>query len=425
MPRPANGLEGEFAMVGLISVRLIFFTCTLAALAFADGFSFEIGSPVASQDFRTKTSAFVFRTQGCSDPAKPRIEGSAEGLVNGMRRSIVLKLTALDRPGVYAVAQNWPMEGRLGGESQRRLRERKCGRRGADRPAWLRQRIVEVFPARGDRSRNRCGFKGSHSERRGEPMRSAVRFVPALAVAGAALLMAASIGSLHPVDLTVHEWGTFTSIAGDDGMAIDWEPLDGPSDLPCFVHRFEVGAKAQLSGTVRMETPVIYLYGPEGSNVSVRVSFPNGFITEWYPKANRVATFMGSGIWPKRTGRAAARQISGEPPDSIEWPAVKLAARLRRDRFPHWNSRRATTMLAGRTDSRRAYGGGRDGQVSVLPGRREVSAADRGTGRRMGPYCGSGPWRGADSGGDSVPESRRGRFLTGYPTRYLGRSALK
>jgi hypothetical protein len=102
-------------MVRIEMVRLISVTCALATLALGmaekDGFSFEIGSPVASQDFRTKTSAFVFRTQGCADPAKPRIEGSAEGLVNGMRRSVVLKMTALNRPGVYAVEQNWPMEG--------------------------------------------------------------------------------------------------------------------------------------------------------------------------------------------------------------------------------------------------------------------------------------------------------------------------
>jgi hypothetical protein len=92
-------------------VRLILITCSLARLALADGFSFEIASPVAAQDFRTKTSAFVFRTQGCADPAKSRIEGSAEGLVNGMRRSVALKLTALARPGAYAVEQNWPTEG--------------------------------------------------------------------------------------------------------------------------------------------------------------------------------------------------------------------------------------------------------------------------------------------------------------------------
>jgi hypothetical protein len=96
-------------------VRLIFVASAVAILALGmagkDGFSFEIGSPVASQDFHTKTSAFVFRTQGCADPVKSRIEGSAEGLVNGMRRSVALKITALNRPGVYAVEQNWPMEG--------------------------------------------------------------------------------------------------------------------------------------------------------------------------------------------------------------------------------------------------------------------------------------------------------------------------
>ena len=157
-------------------------------------------------------------------------------------------------------------------------------------------------------------------------MKFAARFVPVVAVSflalsGATLLMAASIGSLHTPDLTAHEWGTFTSIAGDDGMAIDWEPLDGPSDLPCFVHRFEIGAKALLSGTVRMETPVIYLYGPERSTASVRVSFPKGFITEWYPKANRVATFIGSGNPPRGPD---VRQPGKDEPDSIEWPAVKL-----------------------------------------------------------------------------------------------------
>ena len=32
--------------------------------------------------------------------------------------------------------------------------------------------------------------------------------------------------------LIVHEWGTFTSIAGKDGVALEWRPLNGSSDLP-------------------------------------------------------------------------------------------------------------------------------------------------------------------------------------------------
>jgi hypothetical protein len=36
-------------------------------------------------------------------------------------------------------------------------------------------------------------------------------------------------------DLTVHEWGTFTSISGKDGKPINWLPFTGSTDLPSFV----------------------------------------------------------------------------------------------------------------------------------------------------------------------------------------------
>ncbi len=37
--------------------------------------------------------------------------------------------------------------------------------------------------------------------------------------------------------LIAHEWGTFTSVAGEDGSAIRWAPLSlGAPDLPCFVN---------------------------------------------------------------------------------------------------------------------------------------------------------------------------------------------
>ena len=91
--------------------RLGIAACALATLALADGFTFTIGSPVASQDYRAKTAAFVFRTEGCADPATSQIGGTAEGLVNGERRSMALKVVAMSRPGVYAVPQNWPGEG--------------------------------------------------------------------------------------------------------------------------------------------------------------------------------------------------------------------------------------------------------------------------------------------------------------------------
>ena len=99
--------------------------------------------------------------------------------------------------------------------------------------------------------------------------------------------------------LVVHEWGTFTSIAGADGRAVEWRPLLEPSDLPRFVHTLAVPEpgvqrmpleKRNLRGTVRMETPVIYLYAEREIDASVRVDFPSGQITEWYPDARPLAS---------------------------------------------------------------------------------------------------------------------------------------
>ena len=103
-------------------------------------------------------------------------------------------------------------------------------------------------------------------------------------------------------NLIVHEWGTFTSIAGKDGVALEWRPLNGPPDLPQFVHTIQEGdgglrnaPKAALSAVVRMETPVIYFYSNNEMDVSVKVDFPKGKITEWYPQARLVKTGINWG----------------------------------------------------------------------------------------------------------------------------------
>lgn len=92
-----------------------------------------------------------------------------------------------------------------------------------------------------------------------------------------------------PSDLTVHEWGTFTAVAGKDGNAVQWAPLTGSTDLPGFVEHFSfANFKIGLRGTIRMETPVLYFYSPRDMTVSVRASFSRGLITEWYPHAVRI-----------------------------------------------------------------------------------------------------------------------------------------
>jgi hypothetical protein len=91
--------------------RLGIVACAAGVLALAEGFTFTIGSPVAARDFQVKGAAFVFRTEGCADPAKAQVGASAEGLVKDARRSVALKVMPTSKPGVYAVYQNWPGDG--------------------------------------------------------------------------------------------------------------------------------------------------------------------------------------------------------------------------------------------------------------------------------------------------------------------------
>ena len=85
--------------------------------------------------------------------------------------------------------------------------------------------------------------------------------------------------------LTVHEWGTFTTVADKDGSSMPWTILADDGDLPCFVVRPNVINKATAHARVRMETPVLYFYTARPMDISVGVEFPQGGITEWYPPA--------------------------------------------------------------------------------------------------------------------------------------------
>ena len=158
---------------------------------------------------------------------------------------------------------------------------------------------------------------------------------------------------LDPTGVIAHEWGTFTTVAGVDGRAVDWLPLGGPVDLPCFVDRYKNGrlvkfnlgsprpltyktARADLRGKVRMETPVIYFYAQQAERVNVRVTFPRGLMTEWYPQATVTQRDFV-------TGMLSAPDLNS----TIEWRNVKIDPRGQ-ETFPteagdsHYYAARAT-----------------------------------------------------------------------------------
>lgn len=154
----------------------------------------------------------------------------------------------------------------------------------------------------------------------------------ALKLAGLAGLICLPAGALfaqsRPVDpgLTAHEWGTFTSVAGSNGQAVEWLPANGPDELPSFVeHLHSVVFKQGLPATVRMETPVLYFYSSHHVTLSVHVTFSKGLITEWYPHAE--APVRDGGLDDAALYRKHAAN------GSISWDSVTLQPGLAAD-FP-------------------------------------------------------------------------------------------
>jgi hypothetical protein len=96
-------------------------------------------------------------------------------------------------------------------------------------------------------------------------------------------------------ELVVHEWGTFTSISGSNSQTLEWTPYRGGAELPRFVY----GSKLSTTGSVRMETPVIYFYTPKQLTCTVKVSFPKGHITEYYPMPDFPVFGSGSIEWKR------------------------------------------------------------------------------------------------------------------------------
>lgn len=174
-------------------------------------------------------------------------------------------------------------------------------------------------------------------------------------------LTATGIGP-RVTDLTVHEWGTFTTVAGPDGRAVDWYALAGASDLPCFVEGLhdtrgvaqdfpfaidkdgdtvpirtlpsKLGVKLvflsapsfdyratrnNVQSKVRMETPVLYFYSPRSMEATVKVEFPRGVMTEWYPRASIAQDDVSTATMRDARKRA-----------TIWWPKVDVNPTIRR-----------------------------------------------------------------------------------------------
>lgn len=84
----------------------------LAGQLFAGMLVLQLGNPDANPEARKLNAALVVKAAGCFDPAGANLTATAIGAVNGQRREIPLKVDKLSEPGAFAIAQQWPKEGK-------------------------------------------------------------------------------------------------------------------------------------------------------------------------------------------------------------------------------------------------------------------------------------------------------------------------
>jgi hypothetical protein len=182
--------------------------------------------------------------------------------------------------------------------------------------------------------------------------------------AGAAGLAALAAGSAHAGRrgdrFLAHEWGTFTTLQDEQGKELHGINIDD-EPVPEFVHNLSpfLLSKPLLSSrhweykqkaaprhhpfvTMRLETPVIYFYPPQGileaMTVDVYVQFKGGWLTEFYPQATPHADGLKEGVFdfgelkPESVGSLTwtdlqvGNEVEGPKTDEHVWLAPRQVA---------------------------------------------------------------------------------------------------
>jgi hypothetical protein len=78
----------------------------------AGGFYLQLGNPEANPEAQKLNAVLVVKATGCHDPATAKLTATATGFVKGQRRTIPLDVKKLSGVGEFAIAQQWPKDGK-------------------------------------------------------------------------------------------------------------------------------------------------------------------------------------------------------------------------------------------------------------------------------------------------------------------------
>ncbi len=140
----------------------------------------------------------------------------------------------------------------------------------------------------------------------------------------------------NPAGLTIHEWGTFTSLQDESGQAIGGINTDD-EPVPDFVHDvarllllsptevppifFQGAPSCHPDVTMRLETPVLYFHAPRDFQgaADVSVAFNGGWLTQFYPQAAATTPGIKTDGW-------GFGHLTGQTVGRLDWRGLKVNA---------------------------------------------------------------------------------------------------
>jgi len=92
-------------------LKSLFVSSALTVALFAGALTLQVGDPATDPEALRSHAVLVARITACNSPEKTVVTATAEGVVNGIRKTIPLKVLSLSTAGTFAVTRQWPEQG--------------------------------------------------------------------------------------------------------------------------------------------------------------------------------------------------------------------------------------------------------------------------------------------------------------------------
>jgi hypothetical protein len=91
--------------------KSLFTLSIVAAPLFSGALVLQVADPAANPEAHAQHAVLVARITACKSPERTALTATAEGVIDGARRTIPLKVIPLSTSGTFAIMREWPERG--------------------------------------------------------------------------------------------------------------------------------------------------------------------------------------------------------------------------------------------------------------------------------------------------------------------------